>query len=131
MCLVFNKVAVGNVNLEDKIAEPVRALIEYYGGEVKSDLEECTHMLAVKYDNEAMKIDETQVGSEKTNEENGDTKVMKKPRIIVTPDWIVDCVKENRLLEEVAYHPKYLKNDPKNSELITQMERKEKEEKVS
>lgn len=122
---------MGNVNLGEEVAGPVRALIEYYGGEVKSVLEDCTHVLAIEYNTEALKVDEAVIDDDKSTNEYGDKKVKKKSRFVVTPDWVVDSVKENRLVDEAVYHPKYLINDPKNTELIAELERKEKEEKVS
>ena len=118
LTLVFNNVTVGNINLGDYVAGAVRAMIEYYGGHVVNELGKCTHLLAVEYNAEAQKAEEA----------NGIEHVKRR---VVTPDWIVDCVREGRLVDELPYHPRYLRSDPKNTQMLDEMERKAQEDKVN
>lgn len=92
-------------------------MITFYGGKtisINDDdddnsaqmCEGVTHAFSVLYD-EASKLLETRVASVK----------------LVTPDWLVDSLLADKLVDEASYHPKYLKNNPELVGLLESIEK--------
>lgn len=77
-------------------------MINYYGGQIVNELnEQCTHVFACEYDSQASQLE--------TNE----TKKYK----LVTPDWLLDSIEQNKLIDELPYNPKFLLSNPENKEI--------------
>lgn len=86
-------------------------MISYYGGQILNEISElCTHAFALNYDQTCQKFEDDQ-----------------KQVKLVTPDWLIDCIKKEELVEADNFNPKYLTSDPKNLELLAELESKEKE----
>lgn len=88
------------------------AMITFYGGKTQAGAqgehqaaENVTHAFSVLYDESSRKL-ESQAKHVK----------------LVTPDWLVDSLLANKLVDETPYHPKYLKNNPELADLIRSME---------
>jgi hypothetical protein len=79
-------------------------MLEYYGGVCASELNEnCTHAIATSYN--ANIFDNLK---SRTNDNI----------IIVTPDWIIDSIDKNCLVDNSIYNPKYLITNTENENLI-------------
>ena len=79
-------------------------MINYYGGQTFNELnDQCTHIFATEYDNLANQLENLE---------------MKKFKL-VTPDWITDCIEQNKILDESIYNPKFLTTNPENKDIQT------------
>ncbi len=97
---LFSSVKAANLNLPEDCARRISSLISYYGGQLLDELtSECTHLLADSL---------TDVGK-KLEAEQG--------LILVTPDWVLECIGRSELVEAGLFNPKYLLSDPMNAEL--------------
>ncbi|CAF0879757.1 unnamed protein product [Brachionus calyciflorus] len=114
---LFSKIKAININLPEETAKQIFALISFYGGElidlemfVNFDnlLDKPTHGFSLVYD---------------TNVEN-----LEKHVKIVTPDWAVDCINKNQLIDELIYNPKYLKSSDSLDDLKNVSEKNSSEE---
>ena len=82
---------VSNISSED--IESLWAMITYYGGSFRLSLDsECTHLISTKPEGE--KYEKALSTNEKIK--------------IVTPDWVVNCIKSKNICDEELYHPKLL-----------------------
>ena len=80
-----------NISLKD--TESLWAMITFYGGSFKINLDsECTHLVSTKP--EGNKYEKAISSSVRIK--------------IVSPDWVVDSVKNQTLCDEELYHPKLL-----------------------
>ena len=90
-----------NINLEKTLAKKINLMLNYYGGYCMSEVNEnCTHAIVTSY-NEAIFENLKKITNEKIK--------------FITPDWIIDCIDTNSLIDETIYNPKYLTT---NAELI-------------
>ena len=115
---LFRSCTFTNANLSNEDHQKLYALVTYYGGHWVANLDDstCTHVIcASALPNNNPTEDET------TNEHaNIDERLQRAYEIqsekthLITPDWIVDCINNNRLLDEIDYHPDLLRdpNDP-------------------
>jgi len=104
---LFSKICALNLNLEEDLAKKIMAMIKYYGGSVCDDLDEtCTHAFSCDYD----------LNTKNFSLSNENDKVK-----IVTPDWILDCIDANQVLDEVKYNPKYLETNEENKEILEKL----------
>lgn len=101
-----------NVNLSEDVSLRLGAMIDFYGGRTvnvhKSDVSSlrcASHALSVLYD-DASKWIETEASHVK----------------LVTPDWLVDSLLAGTLVDELPYHPKYLRNNPDLCDIIRSIE---------
>ena len=115
------------MNLDLNVAKPIAALLNYYGGHLADKLDEsCTHALLtlpIKQDSNgvddlreylsAMNLfDETifekvTYSSESANEKENEGNLKLK---VITPDWIISCVNEKRIVDEHDFNPIFLSN---------------------
>ena len=110
---LFSAIKAININVPDDCAKPLVAMLNYYGGESSNELTlDCTHGFAVNYDNQVEKLDKL-LDSEASN--------LGKHFKLITPDWLLDCINQNRIIDEMSYHPKYLIINPQNEEILTQL----------
>lgn len=88
------------IELQDRLK--LYAMITLHGGSVQKDLDNrVTHLLSGGSQSVALKV-------------AGLTKM-----IIVTPDWVVDCLKSKKLIESDLYHPNLLVQPPKQPSKVT------------
>jgi hypothetical protein len=81
-------------------------MVNYYGGHVVDELNEsCTHAFATDYESVFEKFEQA-------------NKTLK----VVTPDWILDCIEKNCIVDEIEYHPKYLITNSQNKQILDKLE---------
>jgi hypothetical protein len=121
--------------MEESISKPLCAMITYYGGHISNTLNEtCTHAFSCDYElaikiktcsetksdaDEYKKCSEailSKLGIESNNEST--ISLLVNQIKLVTPDWVIECIEENRLIEELAYNPLYLRTNPENKKII-------------
>jgi len=114
---IFRSCTFANANLPIEDHNKLYALVTYYGGRWTTNFDDpnCTHIICASSlpttnnnnnsEDETINIDERlhnayEIQSEKIH--------------LITPDWIIDCLNANRLLDEVDYHPDLLRdpNEP-------------------
>jgi hypothetical protein len=104
---LFSKICALNLNLEEDLAKKIMAMIKYYGGNVCDNLDEtCTHAFSCDYD----------LNTKNFSLSNENDKVK-----IVTPDWILDCIEANQVIDEIKYNPKYLETNEENKEILEKL----------
>ncbi len=90
---LFSNIIACPSNISGADVQSLWAMITYYGGSFQLQLESnCTHLISTKP--EGLKY-------EKAIETNEKIK-------IVTPDWVIDSVKNKSLCDEDLYHPRLL-----------------------
>ena len=85
--------------MTDELAKQISSLLSYNGAElIDLDSEESdtstsqpTHGISVNFDTRSQKLD---------------SKLK-----LITPDWVTECINQNVLLDEILFHPKYLKDE--------------------
>lgn len=87
--------------MTDELAKEISSLLSYYGAQLvdldSQDLDSTinqdqpTHGISVKFESRSQQLD---------------SKLK-----IVTPDWVTECINQNNLLDELLFHPKYLKDN--------------------
>ncbi|RNA00045.1 PAX-interacting 1 [Brachionus plicatilis] len=95
---LFAQIKAINVNMSENLAKEIHALLSYNGAElIDTDTNDVktlncqpTHAFSVNFDSRSEKLD---------------SKLK-----LITPDWVTDSIKQNTLLDEKMYHPKYLKS---------------------
>ena len=90
---IFDKLIVAvSSNLSKEDRSKLWAMIKYYGGELQLNLtDKCTHLVTGRCN--GRKFDKAcSLGNLK----------------IVSPDWILDSIKQSKRCDEASYHPKYL-----------------------
>ncbi|UJR23627.1 hypothetical protein I4U23_026613 [Adineta vaga] len=112
---IFRPCTFANVNLSNEDQNKIYALVTYYGGRWTSDLDDsnCTHMICASAFIKSNLEDETL--SSHINERLQHAYEIQSEKLhLITPDWILDCLNADRLLEETDYHPDLLRdpNDP-------------------
>ncbi|CAF2416150.1 unnamed protein product [Rotaria sp. Silwood2] len=114
---LFRSCTFANANLLHEDHYKIYALVTYYGGRWITNLNDsnCTHIICAS----ALLINNTD-GEIMNNHRNNDERLhtaygIQSEKIhLITPDWIIDCLNANRLLNETDYHPDLLKdpNEP-------------------
>lgn len=101
--LLFGKVRAVNISVQDvEMAKKLVAMIQYYGGKTDAELSEATtHAIALDH--------------------MPDLKLPSNVKL-VTPDWLIDSIKQNKLVDETEYDPKYLLSNKENVELLERVE---------
>ena len=88
----------------------------FYGGSVYDNLSEtCTHAFSCEYD---------------LNTKNFFLSNNAKVKI-VTPDWILDSIGANQLVDELKYNPKFLETNEENKEIIERLAREKNAQEVN
>lgn len=114
---LFNSCVFTNANLLNDDHSKIYALVTYYGGRWVANLDDptCTHIIC------ASALPSTHADDESTtNHTNVDERlqiaydIQNEKVHLITPDWIVDCINANSLLDENEYHPDLLRdpNEP-------------------
>lgn len=89
---LFSKVVACVSNINNSDLQALWAMITYYGGSFQLHLNNsCTHLISTK-----------PVG------EKYERSIQNTNIAIVTPDWVVESIKEKKLCDVEAYHPKLL-----------------------
>ena len=114
---LFNSCVFANANLLNEDHNKIYALVTYYGGRWTTDLNDptCTHIICASALPTVPTDDEST-----TNHGNIDERLQTAYDIqndknhLITPDWIVDCINAERLLDDNEYHPDSLRdpNEP-------------------
>jgi PAX-interacting protein 1 len=110
---LFQSCTFANANLINDDHKKVYALVTYYGGRWIANLDSliCTHIICASALPEKSKIDDANNNREHVDERLQDAYEIQSDRLhLVTPDWILDCLKEHQLLNETEYHPDLLQN---------------------
>lgn len=90
---MFSNITACPSNISGPDVQSLWAMITYYGGAFRLQLEsDCTHLISTKPDGAKY---------EKAVQTNDRIK-------IVTPDWVIDSVKNKSLCDEDLYHPRLL-----------------------
>ena len=122
--LLFGKKKLVNLNLITLVAKPLSALVTYHGGVLSPELDEtCTHAVLtlessdppiVDFKSLGQFLDQFEIEVEESIFEllysdcsKSETKRKFSSVKLVTPDWIADCVRENKLVDEFKYHPAF------------------------
>ena len=89
-----------NLDLSEPLARQVLALLQFYGGRAQQSLSplHTTHAFSTQ----------------------AYTRNAKLPASVklVTPDWLIDSIRENRLLDELCYDPGFLLSHRENREIL-------------
>ena len=112
---LFHSCTFANANLNDEDHNRIYALVTYYGGRWMLNLDDqtCTHIVCAS----ALSTNtEDQQGIDSTvNERLRDAYAAQSEKVhLITPDWIIECLHADRLLDEADYHPDLLRdpNEP-------------------
>ena len=108
---LFQSCTFVNANLLDEDHNRIYALVTYYGGRWIANLDSfvCTHVICASA---LSKKDRS--GDANNNHENVDERLQDAYEIqsnkvrLITPDWILDCIQAENLLDETNYHPDLL-----------------------
>ncbi len=106
---LFGQVVAINLDIQDvKVAIKLRAMIEYYGGQVEQEPNSnTTHIFSIdSYTHPSLPSASCK---------------------IVTPTWAIDSIKQNQLLNESIYDPKYLLSHKENTDLLERFEQEERD----
>jgi hypothetical protein len=111
---LFRSCTFANANLTNEDHNKMYALVTYYGGQwtTNFDVLTCTHIICAS----ALSTNDLENETNDTNHQNLDERLHEAYEIqsekihLITPDWIIDCLNGNRLLDEADYHPDLLKD---------------------
>jgi PAX-interacting protein 1 len=117
---LFHSCTFVNANLINEDHNKIYALVTYYGGRWIANLDSfvCTHIICAS----ALPTND-KIGDANNNHENIDERLQDAYEIqsdkvrLITPDWIIDCIKANHLFDEANYHPDLLKNSDESMEV--------------
>lgn len=114
---LFRSCVFANANLNSTDHDKLYALVTFYGARWSSkiDSQTCTHIICASALPHQESENETTNNHHSVHDRLHDAYEIQSEKIhLITPDWILDCLHENRLLSEVDYHPDLLKdpNDP-------------------
>ncbi|CAF3826806.1 unnamed protein product [Rotaria sp. Silwood1] len=114
---LFRSCTFSNANLLNEDHNKIYALVTYYGGRWTTNLDDpnCTHIICAS----ALSINNTDdeiINNHRNNDERLQIayEIQSEKIHLITPDWIIDCLNTNRLLDEADYHPDLLRdpNEP-------------------
>jgi hypothetical protein len=114
---LFRSCTFANANLSNEDHNRIYALVTYYGGQWVTNLDDsnCTHIICASALPSTNSEDETTNNHPNIDERLQTAYEIQSEKIhLITPDWILDCLNANRLLEETNYHPDLLRdpNEP-------------------
>jgi hypothetical protein len=106
---LFRSCTFANANLTNVDHNKIYALVTYYGGQWATNIDEsnCTHIICASALSTNNPDDET---SNTDDRLHSAYEIQSEKIHLITPDWIIDCLNSNRLLEENNYHPDLLRN---------------------
>ncbi|CAM4888680.1 unnamed protein product [Rotaria socialis] len=114
---LFRSCTFANANLTNEDHNKIYALVTYYGGRWTSNIDDsnCTHIIcasALSTNNPEDRIVDNLKNNHVRLQAAYD--VQSEKNHLITPDWIIDCLNASRLLDEVDYHPDFLRgpNEP-------------------
>jgi PAX-interacting protein 1 len=113
---LFHSYTFANANLTNEDHNKIYALATYYGGRWMANLDSfiCTHIICGSSLSTNKTIGDAN-NNHDTDERLQDAYEIQSEKVhLITPDWIIDCLNENRLLDEIDYHPDLLRygNEP-------------------
>jgi hypothetical protein len=110
---LFRSYTFANANLPSEDHNKIYALVTYYGGRWITNLDDpnCTHIICASSLPTINSEDETTNNHPNVDERLQIAYEIQSEKIhLITPDWIIDCLNNNRLLDEIDYHPDLLKD---------------------
>jgi PAX-interacting protein 1 len=110
---LFHSFTFANANLINEDHNKIYALVTYYGGRWIASLDSfiCTHIICASALQKNDKSGDSNNNHEHTDERLQDAYDIQCEKVhLITPDWIIDCINANHLLDEANYHPDLLKN---------------------
>ena len=111
---LFQSLTFANANLIDDDHNRIYALATYYGGRWIANLDSliCTHVICASALPVKSKLGDANNNHEQIDERLQDAYEIQSDRLhLVTPDWLVDCLKAKSLLPVADYHPDLLKEE--------------------
>lgn len=110
---LFQSCTFANANLTLNDHNKLYAMVTYYGGRWLANLDSliCTHVICASALPKNRKS-----GDANNNLEDGDERLQDAYDIqsdkvhLITPNWIIDCIQNNDLIDESNYHPDLLDN---------------------
>jgi PAX-interacting protein 1 len=111
-CL-FQSCTFANANLINEDHNKIYALATYYGGRWIANLDSfvCTHVICASALGKTNKSGDANNNHEHIDERLQDAYEIQSDKLhLITPDWIIDCIKANHLFDEANYHPDLLLN---------------------
>ena len=114
---LFRSYTFTNANLSIDDHQKIYALVTYYGGQWSSNIEneQCTHIVCASA--RPVLDGETETSQEQQRLQNA-YEIQSEKIYLITPDWIIDCLNANQVLDVADYHPDLLRdpNDPMDAE---------------
>jgi PAX-interacting protein 1 len=110
---LFHSCTFVNANLMNEDHNKIYALVTYYGGRWIANLDSfvCTHIICASALPTNNKHGDANNNHEHIDERLQDAYEIQSDKVrLITPDWIIDCIKANHLFDEANYHPDLLKN---------------------
>jgi PAX-interacting protein 1 len=117
---LFNSYTFVNANLMNEDHNKIYALVTYYGGQWIANLDSfvCTHIICASALPKNDKYGDANNNHEHNDERLQDAYEIQSDKVrLITPDWIIDCIKANHLFDEANYHPDLLKNSDESMEV--------------
>lgn len=108
---LFQSCTFVNANLLDDDHHRIYALVTYYGGRWIANLDSfvCTHVICGSALPKKHRTGDANNNHEHIDERLQDAYEIQSDKVhLITPDWILDCIRENNLLDENNYHPDLL-----------------------
>ena len=110
---LFQSCTFANANLTRNDHNKLYAMVTYYGGRWLANFDSliCTHVICASALPKNRKS-----GDANNNLEDGDERLQDAYDIqsdkvhLITPNWIIDCIQNNDLIDESNYHPDLLDN---------------------
>lgn len=110
---LFQSCTFVNANLLDEDHNRIYALVTYYGGRWIANLDSfiCTHVICASSLPKKDRSGDANNNHEHVDERLQDAYEIQSDRVrLITPDWILDCIQGNNLLDETNYHPDLLEH---------------------
>lgn len=110
---LFQSCTFANANLPDNDHNKIYALATYYGGRWMANLDSfiCTHIICASALPKNRKAGDANNNQKSVDERLQDAYEIQSDKIhLITPDWILDCIQNNQLIDESNYHPDLLEN---------------------
>lgn len=110
---LFQSCTFANANLSVNDHNKIYAMVTYYGGRWLANLDSliCTHIICASALPKNRKSGDANNNFEDADERLQDAYDIQSDKIhLITPNWIIDCIKNNDLIDESNYHPDLLDN---------------------
>lgn len=86
------------------------AMINFYGGQTVDHVDgSVTHAFACEYDERARAFESSAAAASSHAQ-------------LLTPDWLVDSIEQCKLVDALAYHPKYLYSNGENEAIVAKIQ---------